>query len=168
MNNATATAMNTANKSLATIAEMAANGATNMAAITHLLGTVYAVENINFAGIHTKQALQAAGLTNEAMILDAALCAQFDNSGFALSAEMQAQGLAWLRKLAKRKDSPMSWRENEALKDGAVIRWVNLHAEYNPKNGENTHYLPVFDVDNAETGEHFQYYAKNGKVEICG
>lgn len=159
----------TAQKALATIADMAQNGVKNMAAITRILSVVYAPENIGFVAIHTKQTLQAAGLENEAMVLDAALYAVLDADGFTLSAEMQAQGLSYLRKIAARKDSPMSWRENEALKDGAVIRWASTYHVYNPKTGEDIGVLPVFDVENTHNVESFQYYiGRTGKPEICG
>ena len=158
-----------ATKTLAAIAALAESGIPTMATITRLLGVVYAVENINFAAIQTKQALQAANLENEAMQMDAALWAVLDGDGFALSPAMQAAGLTWLRKQAKRKDdTSFSWREKEAVKEGAVITWVSAHAEYNPKTGENLYYQPVFEVANPN-GESFQYYVgRTGSVEICG
>lgn len=160
--------MPTFSKFAANLARIQADGIKNMGEITRMLGIVYPAEGNSPAAIHTAQTLQAAGITTETAEMQTAIEAYFDNGGVKLSSAMVAQGLKWLLKESKKRNTPMCERETDAVQSCGGIVWSNVYAHYSQRTGQTMYYVPVFTVYDAQSEAAFDYYVLNGKIEICG
>lgn len=160
--------MPTFSKLAANLARIQADGIKNMGEITRLLGKVYPAEENTAAAIHTAQMLKAAGVTTETAEMQSVLAGHFDNDGVKLGAAIIEQGITWLLKQTKKRDTQMSERETDAVQNCGGIVWSNTFGVYSQRTGQIMYHVPVFTVYNAQNRPAFEYYVLGGKLEIFG